>query len=1160
MASMAPEPAASETEEIGPQVAILFVGVSLFLGMACRHLLHGTRIPYTVALLLLGIGIGGLEYGTAQGLGVLGDSIRMWASIDPELILFLFLPALLFESSFAMDFHQIKRCFLQMFLLAAPGVLISTFSLGVILVKLFPYGWSWSTGLLLGGLLSATDPVAVVALMKELGASKKLSTLIEGESLMNDGTAIVVFRLFFQMVLGEHFSAGDVVSFLCRVSLGALALGLLFGIVSVFWVGLVFNDTIIEITITFTASYMAFFVAEQSAKVSGVLTVMTVGIFFAAFARTAFTGESEQSMHHFWEMISYIANTLVFILSGVVIAESILRSHDKIQGRDWVYLLLLYIFVQLSRAFLVAVLYPFLKYFGYGMNWKEATVMVWAGLRGAVALSLSLSVAQVGENSHISALTEARFVFFTGGVVFLTLIINGSTTRFLLQFLNMDNVTETKFRMLEVAKHEMHSKALEAFEELGEDEELGPADWSTIRKFVTCLPEENKLRENPHLAPSFALPDGEHHRQQMLDTRMRFLNGVQAAYWNMLEEGRITRTAAHILMQSVDHALDKVVHHAVLQDWEGLGPYVSFPRYLRYLSWRSNSFLPKRLSTFFLLQQLELACYISAAFLRAHRMTRNHLRGFIGESDVLETVIQESEHQGQAARRFLEDVRLSFPQVLRAVKTKQVTHAILLHLTEYVMSLENVGLLEAKEIVLLHDAVQVDLKKLLRKPPVVEMPSVEETLQNQPFIGALPDSVQEVLLHVAKEHMRVQSTTIYKEEGKPDGIWLIANGVVKWSNKTTSGQRMRQSAFSHGSTLGLYEVLTGKPYLCDIVPDSVVHCFFIERSRILLIQKEHPELEDFLWQESALAVAKIVLASQFDRATLQEIRALVAECSSMRIFLRGEVFELRHREMGVLLEGFVRQESSTEIITAPAGLILKTPLPSPAGSRSNLSLLQTTVFHAEARSRVLFFDSAVSSKILSQNGSAQLLTLQRKSSRPTPRRSFIAEQDAWVQQSLLASRHAQTNSGRHGSNDEIRFASDNSIPTGQIWGSGSSWVPDKYTAKALEISVFGSQVEGKNKSWRRAQEEWPQEGHFRVSQSHNNLVKRMSILMQDTDQTASVPWRRAPSQGNVNTLTLPFVRPGLQVKPRSGDTSDDSDKEEHIVKIESPSALFHTSR
>lgn len=106
MSSTAPGPASAAATE--PQVAILFIGVSLFLGMASRHLLAGTVVPYTVALLLLGIGLGGLEYGTTNGLGLLGDSIRMWANIDPNLILFVFLPALLFESSFAMDFHQIK--------------------------------------------------------------------------------------------------------------------------------------------------------------------------------------------------------------------------------------------------------------------------------------------------------------------------------------------------------------------------------------------------------------------------------------------------------------------------------------------------------------------------------------------------------------------------------------------------------------------------------------------------------------------------------------------------------------------------------------------------------------------------------------------------------------------------------------------------------------------------------------------------------------------------------------------------------------------------------------------------------------------------------------------------------------------------------------------
>lgn len=260
-----------------PTDAVIFVGVCLVLGIASRHLLRGTKVPYTVALLILGIGIGSLEYGTNNGLGKIGDGIRLWANIDPDLLLAVFLPALLFESSFSMEVHQIKKCMVQMLLLAGPGVMISTFCLGSLLKLTFPYNWSWKTSLLLGGLLSATDPVAVVALLKELGASKKLSTIIEGESLMNDGTAIVVYQLFYKMVLGQSFNWIAIVKFLSQVSLGAVGIGLAFGIASVLWLGFIFNDTVIEITLTLAVSYIAYFAAQEGADVSGVLTVMTLG-------------------------------------------------------------------------------------------------------------------------------------------------------------------------------------------------------------------------------------------------------------------------------------------------------------------------------------------------------------------------------------------------------------------------------------------------------------------------------------------------------------------------------------------------------------------------------------------------------------------------------------------------------------------------------------------------------------------------------------------------------------------------------------------------------------------------------------------------------------------------------------------------------------------
>ncbi|KAL6566294.1 Son of sevenless 1 [Orobanche gracilis] len=349
----------SSSSEGNPTDAVVFFGISLVLGIACRHGLKGTRVPYTVALLVLGIGLGALEYGTHHHLGKIGNGIRLWADIDPDLLLAVFLPALLFESSFSMEVHQIKRCMMQMFLLAGPGVVISTFFLGATLKLVFPYNWSWKTSLLLGGLLSATDPVASVALLKDLGASKKLSTIIEGESLMNDGTAIVVFQLFYRMVLGWSFSWGALIKFLSQVSLGAVGIGLAFGISSVLWLGFIFNDTVIEISLTLAVSYIAYFTGSRGIRlfwsfdsydfgdVSFVLFIRfitphanslpemrCIDRFYSAVARTAFKGESQQSLHLFWEMVAYIANTLIFILSGVVIAESILKNESIFGAHD----------------------------------------------------------------------------------------------------------------------------------------------------------------------------------------------------------------------------------------------------------------------------------------------------------------------------------------------------------------------------------------------------------------------------------------------------------------------------------------------------------------------------------------------------------------------------------------------------------------------------------------------------------------------------------------------------------------------------------------------------------------------------------------------------------------------------------------------------------
>lgn len=1125
--------------EAQPDDAVVFVGISLVLGIASRHLLRGTRVPYTVALLILGIGLGSLEYGTGIGLGKVGAGIRLWANINPNLLLSVFLPALLFESSFAMEVHQIKRCMAQMLLLAGPGVLISTFCIGILLKVTFPYHWNWKTSLLLGGLLSATDPVAVVALLKELGASKKLSTIIEGESLMNDGTAIVVFQLFYRMVLGQSFNVGDIIKFLSQVSLGAVAMGLAFGIVSVLWLGFIFNDAVIEIALTLAVSYLAFFTAQDGVDVSGVLTVMTLGMFYAAVARTAFKGDSQQSLHHFWEMVAYIANTLIFILSGVVIAEGVLHnaSHFERHGTSWGYLILLYVFVQFSRIIVVGLLYPFLRYFGYGLDWKEAIILVWSGLRGAVALSLSLSVKRASDNldqTYLKPEVGTLFVFFTGGIVFLTLIINGSTTQFFLHLLEMDKLSSTKIRILNYTRYEMLNKALEAFGDLRDDEELGPADWPTVQRYITCLSNLDEGQVHPH-----SVIESEYHLQSMnlKDIRVRLLNGVQAAYWGMLEEGRINQTTAILLMRSVDEAMD-VVSSEPLCDWKGLKSKVHFPKYYRFLQ---MSRFPRRLITYFTVDRLESACYICSAFLRAHRIARRQLHDFIGDSEIATIVINESNSEGEEARKFLEDVHVAFPQVLRVVKTRQVTYSVLKHLSEYVQNLEKVGLLEKKEMYHLDDIVQTDLKKLLRNPPLVKMPKISELLSAHPLLGALPSIVREPIEVSTKEIMKIRGVTLYREGSRPNGMWLISVGVVKWTSKSLSNKHSLHPTFSHGSTLGLYEMLTGKPYICDIITDSVVHCFFIETEKILPLIGSDPLIEDFLWQESAIVIAKLLLPQMFEKMTMQELRGLVAERSKMNIYIRGEIIEIGHNSVGFLLEGFIMtQDGQQDLITSPAVLLPShndlsfLGLESSGANNKSYSRMGSW-YQVEARARVIVFDVGT----VEPEGA-----LQRRSA-------------SWVSQTAIEP--PRNPSREHGG----LLSWPESLYKARGYRQSpneSDKQPISLSARAMELSIYGSMVNGMRRRYR---------SFGRTSQTnhtHSLSYPRVPLRTANARPLHSVQSeggsanRRLRSTGSskFSSTTLQPVR-SRKTKAVEGNSSDESGGEEEvIVRIDSPSTLsFH---
>ena len=501
-AAAAPHDAAEATHDAGgaghedhAYNALYFLFLALVLGALARGAVRGSRLPYTVALLFVGLALGFLH--AYVDLGSLGKSLDIWVSIGPHTMLSCFLPALVFESAFSLEWHTFRRCASQVIWLAGPGVLMGTGLMGALLKATIPYDWGWGSSLMLGSILSATDPVAVVALLKEVGASKRLGHIIEGESLVNDGTAIVVFSLLNEIAKGVDKTPLEIFTFFLWVPFGAVAVGVACAAGCHAWLGLgaVAGDHVVQISVTLFACYLCFLVAEFEAEASGVLAVVILGVSVGAFGRGFFTGETENATHVFWEMLTFVANTVLFILTGVIIAEKTSESTSlgKIGAADLGWGLLVYAEVLAARAFVVACLFPILRRRGYGLTPADAAVCVWGGLRGAVGLALALAVSE-GEREYVDENVGPVTLLCTGVVVVLTLAVNGTTTGWLLQRLGLTRPEVDVQVAVSKATRHIREQCMATYHEhlTTSDDVMGTADFRAVAELVPFLKDEDE--------------------------------------------------------------------------------------------------------------------------------------------------------------------------------------------------------------------------------------------------------------------------------------------------------------------------------------------------------------------------------------------------------------------------------------------------------------------------------------------------------------------------------------------------------------------------------------------------------------------------------------------------------------------------------------------
>ncbi|XP_063244869.1 sodium/hydrogen exchanger 10-like isoform X9 [Bacillus rossius redtenbacheri] len=574
-----------EIEYVSPRVLFALLLI-LATGSIVRLLF--SRIPHMpcpLGLIALGFFYGWLTQNS--------DAAKMFtdvSDIHPRMLLLLFLPALNFRTAYTMDGYTFFRIFWQILLVGVPGFLISSVVTAFILMILFDnhYAWDWNASFLFGAITSTTFCHDVVTMLRNFDQSKPLVTLLEGEHLLGDATALGVFYYIISPRI--RAAEGENWTFLTFVN-QYWALGLLCG-----WIGgqLTFTlcqrfmtDATRKTIVILSVSYITFFVAEELIWSCGVLQVSLLGI-FVGFLKTGFDEKMESTLKHTWESVCQFSETFVFVIIGISIMRNAVH---KILLKDFLRALFTYIVCNTSRAVMYVVLLPVLQHIGYGFSFRDAIIAVLGSQYGILSILLSLMVKiQLGYESFGLGYTIDITV-----MMMLKFIINGVLAHQFLKVLGFLNVSQAKkvnmsnvIRILGDAQRRVLSALL--YEKF-----LAGAKWKTVEQ-ATRIKNPYTLGRKDGVVDEFAqgvkdattcprcleqslpdLPNEEEVEEMIKEAEIRLLKSKMASYRRQFENGMLSSKGASILVAAANDAMNKgelsVDVNTLAASWELKGFY-----------------------------------------------------------------------------------------------------------------------------------------------------------------------------------------------------------------------------------------------------------------------------------------------------------------------------------------------------------------------------------------------------------------------------------------------------------------------------------------------------------------------------------------------------------------------------------------------------------
>lgn len=833
------------------QVVILVFSL-LFLAAMISILLKRIQIPFTVAILLVGLLLGTL---TAQfGLNPENhadaahpnfateffEALGSISGLSPALILFIFLPALIFESAFALDARKLFKNLVPILVLAIPGLLLSTAIVGAALVwgAGEKFGVTWPVALLFGALISATDPVAVVSMFRELGAPPRLTMLVEGESLFNDGTAIVLFNILLGIVAGTVVVGStsslvlDGVLTFGVVFLGGILIGLILAFLFAQILSLVHNDPLVEITLTTVLAYASFVVAEHYFHVSGVMSTVAAGVTLANYGRTKISPAVQEFMHHFWGYMSYTANALIFFLVGIVIPQ-------RIAFHEWGSYLgplgITIVAVIVARAAGIFALVPMVGRFTEKIDLRFQTIMFWGGLRGAVALALALAVAN---HPDVPDTLKGLFLTLAAGVIMTTLLVNALTIRPLLEFFGLHKYDRAELLIRgEGMLNVLHGVSGEIGRLQEEKSFSQPVLANLTRQYEFRVEKlEHELQE---------LRNDEQGWSPELETSVllgQCLAIERRAYQEFYADGLLPEETVKALQHSADRLID------VIKAGEELPAdrsqrhefYRFFTRVLSSLErlpvlgpWAGNRKADLLADRYDIARGLQRSCQVVLEEMGKFRAT--------GMMDPLAQAEVERRYQNWMAhaQEHMKRIDAQYPEYSEQVQALLAGRLCLNLEMEGYRRLGEMHIIPDKVLDEMRHDVEGRMEAARQTPRTALRFDVRELLRQVPFFYSVPEKGIEELARRARPHTVLEDEAVFHEGDLSDTLYLIARGAIRIS--VSSPSRIL-AVLGPGDFFGEMALLSARPRTATASAVTAANLVELRRQDVQDVEKYVPEL------------------------------------------------------------------------------------------------------------------------------------------------------------------------------------------------------------------------------------------------------------------------------------------------------------------------------